>query len=322
MLGLGNARAAELGPEPVSPPDYPEVDLRRFAESLADLNGPTAFSIATAGGPRTAEESGCVRAYSRVFRKPTFEVRIFLGYFDHSFYEAGTKHTDWVADPYMQWHLASLLTQVCEGATAACGFHVTETGDGRTVLERAAPRPGQPDASARVTLENAAVSESDHRNRGELSREQHARSARIGKDFLASLSEADIVLYNGHARRGTGPGWKPVPPVSWTGLKTFVFRPSLHAMQNALQASRTPPALLGYFACSVDHYYENQFQRAQPTTALVFPPTIKTPGEKDAVAAPSDNLISLLGTLNSLLGGRCAGDFKKSLLLSELKGLF
>jgi hypothetical protein len=288
------------------PPGFATGDIEAALDDLSTITQP-------------ADPGSCLGAYERLYRKDLLDIRVFLGYLNQEA-DPGVRASDWVLDPYLKWSLEEILTRPCKGSLSACGF--VRSPESEDILLKPLPGPDGRMRTARIMLENASASDSDRRNRTELKHEQRERSDRIARDFAASLDGADIVIYDGHARRGTGPGFKPLPKLHWSWIEAGLFRPSLRGMLRALRESRDPPALVGYFACKVDRYYATKLGRAAPAAGLVVSATEKTSGGPDRIPTSTDNVASLLGMLNAVLGQQCSEVFARSLVLAELKGFF
>ena len=293
------------------PPGFEVREFENFREDLIELSGTTALN-----GP-----ASCKTAYEKIYkREGTLEIRVFLGYLIEET-DAGLKATDWVIDPYIGWSLKDMLIRPCEGSLAACGF--TQDPENKNSLEKIVTGPDGKLKRAHVVIEVSAASASDHRNRFELRKEQHRLSQAVAHDFLESLSgAADVVIYNGHARYGSGPGFKPLPPGSLAWADAGLFKPSLHQTLRSLRQSHDAPALLGYFACHVAEYYEGKIERVAPETALALATQEDHLGSLPRLPTMTDNASSVLGTLNAVLGMRCEEDFQKSLVLGDVRGLF
>jgi hypothetical protein len=173
-----------------------------------------------------------------------------------------------------------------------------------------------PDGSPRkatIRLESSSVSESNRQNEHALGSEQKGQSKQIERDFQDALTNANVVLYLGHARTGSGPGFKPLPALSWSWIDAALFRPSRREMMGALEKSSDPASLIGIYACYSDQYYRKGLQKVAPSSGLVLT-------DEEAVFEDEDS--STLGTVNSILGLECESDFAKGLSHSRVEGFF
>jgi hypothetical protein len=311
LTGASSMADAPGNTIPDRPPGFQNRDVENFLEDMSSLSGTTAL----------AGSESCVNAYQKIYKHDdTLNIRIFLGYLIQEA-DPGVPASDWVLDPYMEWHLISLLTRPCTGSLSACGF--TQSADDAEVLTKEIVGPDQKPRLAKITLEVSAESNSDQKNRHELKAAQKARSKKIAKDFNDSLNGgADVVIYNGHARHATGPGFKPLPSLSLAWFDAGIFKPALHQMIQAMKKSKDGPGLIGYFACQVDEYYGSKFEKTDPETGIAMSITERTHGEPPSIPSIGDNEDSVLGTLNSVLGMRCEDDFKKSLSMGDIRDFF
>jgi hypothetical protein len=311
METFGFAQVPEV---PEVPPEYPASEVEAQVDFLSYLNGATALSP-------DAPES-CTQSYqnflNRLHQQNTIDIRVFVGYLNQE-KDGEIRASDWVKGNYISWSLAQFLMTPCKGSLAACGFTIMpEALEQKIELTKSILDLSGQKINVRVTIENASLTNSDKKNRHELKREQRAWSKQIARDFLESLWQSDVVIYNGHARHGTGPGFKALPVMGPSWVTAGLFRPSRHGMLLSLKKSQSPPQFFGYFACGADKYYEPAVEKASPSTAMALPVT----KGKLLVPSTADNSGSVFGTINALLGFRCEDDFKKSLLQGDVSGFF
>jgi hypothetical protein len=302
LVAAGFALERRGSAEPAPAPSwYESTEVTDFRDDLSKLDGVTA-----AGDDASAS---CKSAYDRVFARPTVEVSVFFGYTNDEA-DPGAPATDLVYDPFVKESFSRLLQQPCSGSLAACDFRPEGNAD---TLVRELPGPDGRPRTVRIHLEASSVTESDRQNRHPLGSRQKSHSRGIERDFLASLDGSQVVIYAGHARHGTGPGFKPLPSGSLSWIEAGIFHPSWRRMRTALKRAKSPPALIGMFACLTDHFYRKGLMKAAPRSGLVLTEVSMQVEEAHE---------SLLGTLNAVLGLRCEADFGKSLRNTRLFGFF
>ena len=308
LVMLGSPLSFSEDSKPVVRSWYSENMLLEYRDELKTLKGDS------------GDSSGCNETYRKIYSRDALDVRIFFGYLNDEA-DPGKPASDLVSDGYFKSRFIQLLMEPCEENLFACGFALNDDHMPvglelleSVVLSKQITGPDQKPIQVSVSLESSSVSESDHDNRHKLGSEQKNQTGKISKDFVRALNEADVVLYTGHSRTGTGPGFKPITPISLSGLEAWLFKPSRHKMLRALENATHRPALLGIYSCSSDHYYREHLEEAAPETSLVL--------TTESLTALEEAHASMLGTLNSIFGLKCEADFKQSLHQSVLYGLF
>jgi len=306
---------------PQEPPEYFENQVVSQVDFISTLNEATATSPDAPLACKNAYQN----FFARLHHKGLLDIRVFSGYLNQE-KDGDIAASDWVKGNYVAWSLAQFLTSPCKGTLSACGFTPVWQSDNSQetkLTKEITDLNGRP-LTAVVTIENASLTESDKKNRGVLHEQQKTWSKQVAYDFGRALYESDVVLYDGHARHATGPGFKPLPTMSLAWIDAGLFRPSRRAMLSALKDSPAPPQLFGYFACEVDRYYEHGVESAAPSTAMALSVTREIPNSGGELVIPStvDNSSSTIGMLNAILGFRCEDDFKKSLIAAEVVGFF
>lgn len=242
------------------------------------------------GGPQ------CAESYAGLFRKDTLAISVFLGFTDSSI-------PGLVLDRPIKRALVTQLTRGCPRGLLACGFaSAPGPEDGPAVLTKTL-RVDDRNKTVLVKIFDSSVSESSRECGGPLRGRQQARSAAEADEYAAALGRDDIVLYMGHSRYGTGPGFYPVSFTSPSAVRAYIERPLLPRMRAALKGRSAPPAALGFISCNSEKYYADLAHSASPGSALLI--------SSDDSTHP-DNARTLLGFIDSVLGRRCFGDLGRS----------
>jgi hypothetical protein len=297
-------------------PGVSPSDVKWTIQHLVVLDGPTANCSTTGSCEGTSAPSqACISAYDRLYEpgKENLNFRVFIGYWDTQ-PEPGApgvpkvERQDWVIDSAVKKMFSEILTKPCDANLFACGFsHELEDQDTDELehLAKVVPGPDGNDRTVHLTLESSSVSKSNHENQHQGKAEQKAQTKKVTDDFFDSIGRTDALIYIGHSRWGTGPGFKPLPPLSWSWIDAGVFKPSRRRLDKALKNAQEKPALIGYFSCTSEKYYEKYFEKDAPETGLALTTNVFMTDLEAQEAA--------LGTLNALLGLQCEDDFTKTL---------
>lgn len=270
------------GVTPAEAEDFYTAGLSSYSTVLASL---------PPGGTR------CRESYAGLFRKDTLRISVFLGFIDCNI-------PDLALDGPIKRALTALLTRECPPGLHACGF-ASPAGpeDGPAALTKKLPGYAR-EKTVTVKIFDSSVSGSILECTGPLRGPQRARSAAAAGEYIGALGRDDIVLYMGHSRYGTGPGFSPVSFTSPESARIYVRRPLLPRMRAALLGRSGPPAMLGFIACNTEKYYAALAHSASPGSALLL-------SSGDSTHLNSAH--TLLGAIDSVLGRRCSGDFSRSL---------
>ncbi|MBI4178442.1 hypothetical protein HY522_03330 [bacterium] len=272
----------------------PSVVLGAEPDSFKSIRDAVAFELdRRAAGPEAVQEfdSECAAAYGYLQARDTLTLSIFLGFMN-------SMGSDLVMDGAFRSALVDHLKKDCAGPSRACGFKETN--------EDHPPAPGHPVTLSmrrgRVVLNiyNSSIGENDSERAGR--QEDHSRA--VTEAYLDALRRDDVVLYLGHSRYGTGPGFRPRGFFSREGLTTFLHRPLAAEMAAALGARAAPPVLLGFFSCQSQKHYARLIHSSSPRSALIV-----TSGLTSHLA----NLLGLRGFLDAFLGMRCREEMEKNL---------
>lgn len=237
--------------------------------------------------PSTA---GCRAAYSKLYTTDTLTISVFFGFID-------SRDTTLVLDGPFERAVIRHLTKDCPRNYDACGFTIARADSSilnKIVLTKSGSKTG-----ISISLLNSSVSEDYSACVTRLAGEQKVKSQMVTDEYLTALSRDDVVLYAGHSRYGTGPGFRPLPSFSTAGVAMFLQRPLLSRMIDTLKNSVRQPALIGILSCRSREYYAGRIHSAAPSSALLVTSGITT---------HENDVLGLLGALNSVLGTRCYDD--------------
>jgi hypothetical protein len=289
-------------------------DVKWTIQHLVVLDGPTAnCSAAGSCEGASAPSQACVSAYDRLYEKENLNFRVFIGYWDTQPEPGGpgvpkVERQDWVIDSAVRKMFSEILTKPCDANLFVCGFsHELEDQDTDELehLAKTVAGPDGKDHTVHLTLESSSVSLSNRENQHQDKAEQKTQTKKVADDFFNSIGNSDALIYVGHARWGTGPGFKPLPPLSWSWIDAGIFKPSRHRLEKALKTAQEKPALIGYFSCTSEKYYEKYLEKDAPDSGLAL--------TTNAFMTDLEAQEAALGTLNALLGLQCEDDFTKTL---------
>jgi hypothetical protein len=204
-------------------------------------------TFALAGESDQKPSIGCRTPYLHLYAKEKLSLSIFYGYSDD-----GDNGTDLVIDGQSKAAMIAELTRSCEnGGNGACGFQ--KVRGSLDLLRRTMEGPDGKGRIVDLRIMNSGVSSSDSQNKGRLQGKQLAHSAKVERLFLRALQTDDIVIYAGHSRHGTGPGFYPMAAADW--IPAVLFEESLNKMTSTLKSSPTKPKLIGMFVCDGAYLY-------------------------------------------------------------------
>jgi len=237
-------------------------------------------------------------------------ISVAFGYMDNRTDVVKSTAAKDVDDQYEKAAFFELLRAPCEAGTmGACGFKY-ESDDADVLIKRV--RMIGPDGvmryrTLRLRAKDSSVSDDDVANRNQLAEEQRLKSEETQRFFQESLRSADMVFYLGHARGGGGPDFSPprlhgryqLSDLNWYRR----YHPGTDLMYGALQSSAQQPKIIGLFACYSKELFSQGLRQAAPHSGLILS------GDNEAQTA----LAQAMTALDSVLAGRCEGDFRRSL---------
>ena len=238
----------------------------------------------------------CDEAYKKIYRDGELNISIFLGYSD--------SNDDVVTDIYDKMNFTQMITSPCSEVLdeQLCSFSRDE--DDANVFTKTIARANGLPEKVKIRIMSSAYTESHNQNTTYQKNAQDKKSKKISDTFLKSLQEDEVVFYNGHARRGTGPGFKPMTNTDW--VEAVTKKPALTAMSKALKEAKTKPALIGMITCEGEEHYGKALQDSAPDSALLL--TRQT-------TSFYDSTVIMNSAIASILKKDCSVKFRK-----EIKG--
>ncbi len=224
----------------------------------------------------------CDEAYKKIYRDDELNISIFLGYSD--------SNDDGVTDNYDKMNFTQMLRKPCSEVLdeQLCSF--TRDEDDANIFTKTISRADGTTDKIKIRIMSSAYTESHNQNTTYNKIDQDKKSKKISEAFLKSLQEDEVVFYNGHARRGTGPGFKPMNNTDWA--EAVALKPSLNAMSKALKEAKTKPALIGMITCEGEEHYGKALQDSAPDSALLL--TRQTTSFSDSAVIMNNSIASLL----------------------------
>lgn len=245
----------------------------------------------------------CWSNYSEILEKGEMDIRYALGYFDESYgrHEDGS-YSDAI-DGIVYKALLDWFERPCRADThdVLCGFQRTDRPDnGEVMLTKMKELYGQ-QIKVNLYLTQASASREHADNTGPLSIKQQIMTSQSELNFFGGLEEADIVFYNGHARDGGGPDFKP-PVLRESDLHpnySGYYQVKREGTKQMLQSLKSRPhknQILGLFACYTDLHFTKDIEKVAPGMR-----TIVSHKKPDYFTATTTSL----GYLDGLLRGGC-----------------
>ncbi len=244
----------------------------------------------------------CLSQYSEVLQKKEMRIHYAFGYFDESDGKMDDGTYSRAIDNIAFDEVSKWLTRSCHPSEghALCGFSKRIIADGYHYYQKNILLFGQ---SVHVSLymTKAAASSMHLANTGSLKNQQQRLTSQSEYNFFEGLKKADIVIYNGHARDGGGPDFKP--PVLRADLHPNYdghYKVKQEGFKKMLQALEDRPhknQVLGIFACYTDKHFTEGIQKVNPDQRLIV-----SRRKPDFFTATKTSL----GYLDGFLEGLCA----------------
>lgn len=241
----------------------------------------------------TQVDQACLKAYDKMYGDGELRMSLFYGYADSG---------DDVDDRLTKVQMIEKITQKCPETAdqQLCGFQRND--DDADVFTKTIVRASGKSEKVRFKLMSSSVSTSNKRNMGQLKAEQDQQSRQTEEAYYSALKTDDVVLYNGHARRGTGPGFRPMGSKDWVSAVTTKY--SLQRTTAALKSAKQTPAIIGMITCEGEEHYGQALQNAAPKSGLLLTRQTTAFVDSDAITET---------TLENVLQKRCATTFRNTL---------
>lgn len=264
-----------------------------------------------------AEQARCEEFYSEINQKRSIKIIMGVGYYDDSEGQPFSfKYNDDVTGQLMTQDFgmnatidiayvrmySKMFTRPCEGNLAVCGFKQTSSG----VFQKTVKNPAGKKVEVTLEMKNSSVTPETPLNVGAQAAAQQAKTDATTRWFFGSIPSADLVIYNGHSRKGGGPDFGPPKLLSSLHVNYPYYaknEPGLTRLLSALQAPRKPKALM-MMSCNSTLLFANRIAKVAPLTSFagtdeVIPGDIPTKGA--------------LAGIDSLLRFQCENGFNQAL---------
>lgn len=238
-------------------------------------------------------DEACRQSYEKMYGDGELTLSLFFGYADMD---------DYVDDHITKSNYVEKITENCDETTALqlCGFK--RDSDDADIFTKTIVRSNGKEENIRLRISNSAVSSSHKENMTSKKALQDKHSAQTEAKFLKALQTDDVVIYDGHARRGTGPGFRPMGTTDW--VKAVAKKQSLQNMVHALKTAKKTPGIIGMITCEGESHYGKALQEAAPNSGLLM--TRQT-------SSFSDTNTIVTTSLESILQKQCAQSFRNVL---------
>ncbi len=202
------------------------------------------------------ETKQCAKAYAKLFSKDQFKMSVYFGYGD-------MEKSDYTTDLDERRFFESFLTMDCREGVSLCGFEKTKpnTYSKKITLN-------QRTVDFQISLYHSSLTEVEKINRVTEKDRQDKLSRQLQLNYINSLINDDAVMYFGHARRGSGPGFFPIDEKSWFWLKTYSTTPFLKEINKSLLKSKKSAGLIGMINCDGGGHYGKYVNQLAKNSSL------------------------------------------------------
>lgn len=264
------------------------------------------------------EQLRCDRFYSNVNQTGVMKISLGLGYYDASEGEPfsfqfrnasgqietadfGMNATIDIAydDLYRQ-----IFTRRCEGSLQLCGFKEVSTG----LFEKKIKSPSGKKVRAVIEMRHASQTPSHAQNVGGLSPQQNAKSDATTSWFFGQVGKTDLLVYNGHSRKGGGPDFHPpkLLPNLHVNYRWYEKNaPGITRLTSALQSAQKKPAAVLMMSCNSNKLFASKIDRAASGIPLVSTSAVPPTG-----ASPTKGA---LAGMDAFLRFQCESGFRQEL---------
>jgi hypothetical protein len=289
-----------IGVEPQISSEHLKTLVNNLTTELSKVNASRADShYCDQVNNKNSPTPKCIETYTQIYAKPTVEVRIVLGYSDASDNPKRFGPHDLVAKEQM----VNLLTKDCDLKKPSEGFFLcgfARADDDANLFTKKVAGPNGVLKTVNLILVNSSVSTDDGQNQGALLEQQLKQTELAKKIYLDGMRNADIILYNGHSRKGGGPDFAPAKRLKDTHIDYSWYQSHNEGFTNLLDAlkSRTDggPKLVGFFSCDSADHFSKSIAETSPKTGFIG--TLSPPSWDDSHRG-------VLTMLNAILGKIC-----------------
>ncbi len=259
------------------------------------------------------EAEQCRTSYKKLYSKPEINWSIYFGYGDGA---SENYTTDMAERDLFEKEIKSYCPQF-RPDIVLCEFKPDSLISGQ-YTKQIRTKEGRV-VTVRLKLFNASLTSEIAKN-VERKADQKKKSKAIERSYVRAFQTDDIVFYSGHARHGTGPGFRPLSTNGVSRFFTGLFRPMANKMYNAIGEDdrnqqnddewppRSPPeksmtSVMGFFACEAEAHYGVNLAHRTDAGLILTRQSIST----------DDNMRLLYAASNNLLNETCEKDFAQSM---------
>jgi hypothetical protein len=120
--------------------------------------------------------------------------------------------------------------------------------------------------------------------------------------YMSSLGQADVMIYDGHSRWGTGPGFGPFGGIQYVAGK--LTHSSFKKFEAAFERAQHKPKFMMLAACNSVQAYVGALQKISPQTSFL--------GTADDEQSPAAGEQTVLTFIDSLIEERCEADMAEA----------
>jgi len=252
----------------------------------------------------------CASAYQRLYKKSDIRWSIFFGYGDGD----GKNHTtDFAERDVVEKEIRSTCPED-NPEIQFCGF--TAEGNAGEYVRQVLTKQNRL-INIHIRLFNASVTSEIEKNMADSS--QKRKSIYLEKAYIDALKTDDIVFYAGHARYGSGPGFRPLVRKTKDWWVAALFRPMIYDVVSALNPGinnsskeypesvavnpGTNPSVIGMFSCEAEAHYGLGLANNSESGLILTRQSVDY----------ADNLRLLYASANALLKQECEEEFSLSM---------
>lgn len=278
-----------------------EDDYNRFTEKIIKINKEHS---------NFQQTDFCKSAYNKTYNKSNIYWSIFFGYGD-------LENEPYTTDIYERSLFEKSIQAPCENGLVLCEFTEDKTQNQTELSKKVFYKTFYPKWSSYhgpitvwLTLYNSSLTTDSYFNKNQARVDQIEKSKQLEKLYLKALNSDDWVFYSGHARHGTGPGFRPLDSYSADWWKAVLYRPMMGDIYQTLspdlitKTKKSQPHVIGMFVCDAEGHYGTTLHQAAPDASLLL-----TRNTINGI----DNLKLLYAASNALLNQSCEDEFQQAL---------
>ncbi len=209
----------------------------------------------------TITGESCENIVKHLNKKKNLKITYVLGYKD-------ARPARFVGDRYEKNTIVTKITSPCSSHKRLCDFKRTKT-DAYLFYKI------QDGKKLQLRLINSSATEDDDENREHPF--QKWKSKKVKSDFLASLSQSDILFYNGHSRSGGGPDFSPPYLKKDNQVDFSKYKNNLGSFPEIMsryKKTKSSPSVLGLFSCNSTQHFEKSLHALKKNVLLLTAPNL------------------------------------------------